>query len=467
MKTDVGWRFRTKARSSLCGLGLGAGLLCAQAVDALPFTQTAAVTRATASDFAGWSVAVGGDWMLVGAPAIGGGPGNVYVYRRNNADGWDYYATITSPDAATGDRFGAALAMDGETIVIGSPTATSAGNANGGRAYLFRHTIVFDPFPPYAGHDAFVEVAELLAPTVDIGNESGFAVAVNGDIAVVGAPYAPRRSGKATYAAAGFAAVFQRNSGGSNAWGRTVTAVGDLDANDNFGYAVAVSGASLLIGAPGARVTPAGTTYHSGRAYFFLVGQNDGSAVYDHYVGTATPAEFRRFGDAVAIDADVAAVGAPGNAGGYAASVDVFTGDGSGYQFTKQLTSPQSDTNPNDRYGAALAVHGPELVVGAPAETYASYTNAGEAYIYARDAGSANFWGLVQPLYLNDNALQNYYGNNAYIAFGSSIAYDGTTLVGGGPLASYSYASTGAAFAFSNDPIFASSFDCQPSVICL
>lgn len=446
---------------------LAAGLLLSATASAFPFGQTGALTRAKPSDLEGWAVAVGGDWMLVGAPTIGAA-GSVYIYRRNNGDRWDYYDALVSPDSAAGDRFGAAIAMDGDSVVIGAPTATAGGDANGGRAYVFRHTVVFDPFPPYAGHDVFVEVAELLAPTTDPGNQFGFAVALGGDIAVVGAPYAPRRSGKSTYAAAGYAAAYQRNSGGADAWGHTATAVGDLDANDNFGYAVAVSGGNLLIGAPGARVTPGGLTYHSGRAYFFLVGQADGSVVYDHYAGTATPADARAFGSAVAIDAFVAAAGAPGHAGGYAASVDVFSADGGGgYPFTKQLTSPQSDTNPNDRYGAALAVHGTELVVGAPAETYVGYTNAGEVYVYGRDTGSANFWGLEQPLYLDDDSLQYYYGSNSYIAFGSSIGYDGTTIAGGGPLASYSYASTGAAFVFSNDPIFANSFDCPPSVLCL
>lgn len=445
-------------------------LLCACAtaqLNAQPFSQTGALTLGQAYEYDGWAVAVSGDWMLVGEPHIAGSGGDVVIYRRNAQDRWDFFTVIGPPSPVDGDEFGAAIAMDGDTIVIGSPTATSGANALGGRAYVFKHTLIFDPTPPYAAHDAFVEVTELLAPTVDPGDEFGFSVAVNGDTAVVGAPYAPRRSLKTTYNGAGYAAVYQRNAGGTNAWGHTSTAVGDLDANDNFGYAVAVSGGNLLIGSPNARVTPAGTTYHSGRAYFFTVDAN-GIATYDHYVGTATPADSRGFGSAVAINASVAAVGAPGAPLGYVASVDVFTADGSGgYPYTKQLTSPQSNTNPADRFGAAVTVQSTQLVVGAPAETYLSYTNAGQVYIYGRDTGSADFWGLIQGLYLNSNSLEFYYGSNAYIAFGSSLAYDGVTLAGGGPLASYSANSTGGTFVFSSDPIFASNFECQPSVLCL
>jgi hypothetical protein len=451
-------------RLSACVFGaLANAAACAQT-----FTQTDSKTQAHAYEFDGWAVAVSGDWMLVGGINIGGNPGVVNVYQRNAQDRWDYFVSISSPDAANNDQFGAAVAMDGDTVVIGAPLATSGGNVNAGRAYIFRHTLIFDPFPPYAGHDAFVEVTELLAPTIDPGDQFGFSVALNGDTAVVGAPYASRRSGKSTYSAAGYASVHQRNAGTANAWGHTSTAVGDLDANDNFGYAVAVSGGNLLIGSPNARVTPAGTTYHSGRAYFFNVDAN-GVATYDHYVGTATPTDSRAFGAAVAIDSSVAAVGAPGAAGGYAASVDVFTADGGGgYPYTKQLVSPYSDTTPTDRFGAAVAVRGTQLVVGAPDETVLlSYPHAGQVYVYGRDTGSAGFWGLIQTLTLGSLSLENYYGVNGYIEYGSSVAYDGITLVGGGPLASYAANSTGAAFVFSNDPIFANGFDCKPSVICI
>lgn len=454
------WRkFTSTGLVRLMGTACLVGTCCSAEAFGL-FSQTATVSRATGYEFDGWSVAVSGDWMLDGGPAIGGGPGVVNIYRRNAQDGWNYFTTIVSPDSADGDQFGAAIAMEGDTVVIGAPAAAPGGNAGAGRAYIFRHTLVFDPFPPFAGHDAFVEVAELLAPTSGAGKEFGFSVAIGGDTAVVGAPYANRLSG-VTYMNAGYAAVYQRNAGGTNAWGHTSTAFGDLHANDNFGYSVAVGGANLLIGSPNGRVTPAGTTYTSGRAYFFNVDGN-GVATYDHYVGTATPANNRAFGAAVAIDASVAAVGAPNAAGGYAASVDVFTADGGGgYPFTKQLVSPYSDTTPTDRFGAALAVHGTQLIVGTPNETILfSYTNAGQVYVYARDEGAPNFWGLIQTLYLDTVPLQYYYGANGYLEYGSSVAYDGVTMVGGAPLASYGGApSVGAAFVFSNDRIFFSGFD--------
>ena len=93
-------------------------------------TETA---RLTASDGAmndrfGYSVAVDGDTVVVGAYGNGGSRGSAYVFTKP-ASGWDdgtEAAQITASDRATNDRFGSSVAIDGDTIVVGAENNDAA-----------------------------------------------------------------------------------------------------------------------------------------------------------------------------------------------------------------------------------------------------------------------------------------------------------------------------------------------------
>jgi len=122
-------------------------------------------------DFFGFSVAVSGDVIVVGADGNdddGPDSGSAYVFGFDGTD-WVEEQKLTASDAAAGDGFGGSVSILGETIVAGA-------TGNSGAAYVFR----FD------GTD-WVEEQKLTASDADSGDGFGRTVAISGEVIVVGA----------------------------------------------------------------------------------------------------------------------------------------------------------------------------------------------------------------------------------------------------------------------------------------
>jgi hypothetical protein len=86
-----------------------------------------------ANDLFGFSVAIDGDTAFVGANS---NQGAVYVFTRSGGS-WTELQKLTAPDAAAGDLFGVSLALDAGTVVIGASGKTERGDAGAGAAYVF------------------------------------------------------------------------------------------------------------------------------------------------------------------------------------------------------------------------------------------------------------------------------------------------------------------------------------------
>lgn len=94
---------------------------------------------AAESDFFGWSVAVDSDTVIVGAYGnddSGASSGSAYVFREVGG-AWQQIAKLVAADAAAGDEFGYSAAISGDTVVIGARRDDSA-VVNSGSAYVFR-----------------------------------------------------------------------------------------------------------------------------------------------------------------------------------------------------------------------------------------------------------------------------------------------------------------------------------------
>jgi hypothetical protein len=133
----------------------------------------------------------------------------------------------------------------------------------------------------------------------------GAAVDVSGDLAIVGSPY----DDFAGLADAGSATILQRTNGGGWIEAATLTASDAAD-SDRFGWSVAISGQTAIVGAP----LVAGFESVTGAAYVYELGGNGAWAqVARLEVGSFLGRSF--FGVSVAIDGDFAVVGAHGGAG--------------------------------------------------------------------------------------------------------------------------------------------------------
>ncbi len=212
---------------------------------------------AEAGDNFGWSVAVDGDTIVVGAfleDAGGTDAGAAYVFGRDEggAGNWGQVKKLTASDAQAGDEFGRSVAVSGDTAVVGA-IFQDAGGSDAGAVYLFGRD--------EGGAGNWGEVKKLTASDAQANDQFGVSVAVSGDTAVVGAHHEDAGGSNA-----GAAYVFGRDEGGADNWGevKKLTA-SDAQAGDEFGVSVAVSGDTTVVGA---KLEGAGG-FWAGAAYVF------------------------------------------------------------------------------------------------------------------------------------------------------------------------------------------------------
>jgi hypothetical protein len=130
-------------------------------------------------DFFGTSVAIDGDYAIVGADQNddgGGSSGSAYIFRRTGTNTWDAGTKILAPDAAGGDFFGRSVAIDGNTAIVGADRNDDAGTSSGS-AYIFRRT----------GTNTWDGGEKILASDDAAGDFFGYSVGISGNIAIVGA----------------------------------------------------------------------------------------------------------------------------------------------------------------------------------------------------------------------------------------------------------------------------------------
>ena len=201
----------------------------------------------------GASMALDGSTLVVGAngATVGGNAaqGAVYVFTESNGT-WTQTQKLTVSDGAAYDNFGLSVALKGSTILVGSPQATIGGNAGQGALYVFAES-----------NGTWSQVQKLTASDGAANSNFGESVALNGSTALIGANNATVKG----HSFQGAAYIFTESNG---TWSQVqkLTA-SDGAANSNFGSAVALNGSTALIGADGSTV--GGNTYQ-GKAYLFM-----------------------------------------------------------------------------------------------------------------------------------------------------------------------------------------------------
>ena len=151
--------------------------------DDRPFIQTAKLAAAdgAAADQFGVSVALDGDTALVGASlanvGANGDQGAAYVFIRTGS-GWTEQARLTAADGASGDHFGTAVAVEGDTAIVGASLANGSSGTDQGAAYVFSRS-----------GTAWTQQDKLTADDGAEWDQFGISVALSGDTALVGANF--------------------------------------------------------------------------------------------------------------------------------------------------------------------------------------------------------------------------------------------------------------------------------------
>ena len=305
----------------------------------------------------GQSVAIDGDTIVVGTAY----KATVYIFRI--ADGGVNEVTTLTPDVAWPENtFGRSVAIDGGTVVVG---AWKDGPVSEGLAYVFRTS---------DGGTTYDQVAVLTADDAAAGDHFGFSVEIDGDTVLVAAQQMPNGGPGAAY-------IFRTSDGGASYDQVAKLTASDGALDDRFSAFLAIEGGTVVIGAP--RDDDAGT--NSGSAYVFRT--NDGWATYS-FVAKLT-ADDAAAGDyfvkEVEIEDGVVAIGAcapPGiePSGGEAVYIFHASDDGLTYSQVAKLTA--ADGVAGDRFGQSLAMDGGTIVVGAMRDEDAG-NRTGSVYVFS------------------------------------------------------------------------------------
>ena len=217
---------------------------------------------AAADDHFGWSVAIDGDTVVIGAYNAGTG-GAVYVYRAS--DGAEL-AKLMASDAAATDNFGRSVAIDGDTVVVGALGDDDGGSASGS-VYVFEKSI----------WGTYSQVAKLTAADAAQYDQFGSSVAIDGATVVVGA-WRDDDDGTSS----GSVYVFEKSWLGSTYGQVAKLTASDASSSDVFGLSVAIGGSTVVVGARGHGY------YNYGAAYVFRT--TDGWTTHTEFKLTAADA---------------------------------------------------------------------------------------------------------------------------------------------------------------------------------
>ncbi|MDZ7371534.1 MAG: T9SS type A sorting domain-containing protein, partial [candidate division KSB1 bacterium] len=279
--------------------------------------------NAQAGENYGWAVAISNNTVLVGSYyktiEIEGqqieyaGAVDVYVYNTNKGT-WDFQTTLTTPEPQEYEGFGYSLAIDGDVALIGAYTRDVGTVTGAGMAFIYRRNGSSWGCEATLSHDEPAKNANF-----------GWSVSISGNIAVVGEPFLDEK---------GAAYVFTYSNGSWSSANKLPANY--LDTKDFFGWSVAASQNSVVIGAWGESSDGSSrndnSRSNSGAAYFFV--QNAGTWVESYFLKAANCETGDSFGYSIAISGDYIIAGASGEDGDGSSPEDNSVADaGAAYVF--------------------------------------------------------------------------------------------------------------------------------------
>lgn len=416
-----------------------AGAIC-------PLDEFAAITDFSHADFEtartldefGTAMATNGDVIAVGLPQNGHSTtdvGNVYLFQRDAASGqWPFLRKLSEPGfSEPGDQFGGALAMQGDTLVVGAVQAGDESQNDAGAVYVFARN--------QGGPDQWGVRQSIIGLENDGLTSFGESIAIDGDRMLVG-------DSEAGSPDVGRVIVYERADSMSN-----FNPVAELlapagDDGIDFARRVALDGDTAVVSDEQFDAEPGGSL--EGRVYVYA--RNPDSGQWGLVKHLALPQEATVFGTAIGISDDRIAVGARVT-GGHVFLFERHAGGPDNWGQIADLTAG-IDSGTADDFGFALDLHSNELLVGA-ANGVGVDNSTGAAYVFRRDAGGPDQWGQVQKLFSQTNNINS--------KFGEALDWAAGVAAIGDPNSDHPDFSAGArvgrAYVYYNDVIFCDPFE--------
>jgi hypothetical protein len=306
-------------------------------------------------------VSLSGNTALVGAYGCddaGHQSGAAYVFVRSGSV-WSQQAKLSANDAAARDRFGMSVAVDGDRALVGAPFEDANGT-DAGAAYVFLRS-------------GTLWSQEKKITDGGAGDQLGFALSLEGDKALIGAPH-----NDSDGLSSGCAYMFRKPPSTTNWWRQKKFRASDASDYDLFGSSVSISGERVLISSHMDDDGGAG----SGAAYVFVL---SGTLWSQEAKLTAGDPTFGRvFGGAVSLSGDLALIGAWGEQdylAPHSGSAYVFLRTGS--TWTQEAKFKASAPVVRDMFGYAVALDGTTALIGKHLD-WAAGLGSGAAHVVVR-----------------------------------------------------------------------------------
>ncbi len=357
----------------------------------------------------GNAVAINGNTMVVGArfdSTTANQAGAAYVYILSGGV-WVQQAVLLASDGALGDKFGYSVAISENTIVVGAfedditdPHPPNALLSNAGSAYVFVRN---------GTNWAFQQKLTDSFPKAN--QEYGNAVAITGETIAVGDSQYDAVNPQISETGAVY--IYRRTG---MVWAETqkLLPAGGSIIFDYFGESVAMSAGKLVVGSPGADIPFTG----AGSVYVFVDGV--GGFTQQDKISIASGANGDQFGCAVAIEGNTMVggalqytpiVGQPAYGAAY-----VFEFNGTSWISQGRIVA--SDGATVDRFGYSVAVSNSVIAVGAREDDTTAGLDAGSTYIFTRSGAT---WTQQQRLAPNDPATGDRFGSSVAMSFGNLV----------------------------------------------
>ena len=349
----------------------------------------------------GAAVAISGDTAVVAAPY--GSPSNeaVYVFVRSGSS-WTYQATLKPLNPVARMGFGASVAIDGDTIVVGAEGLTNSQD----NTYIPGAVFVFVRSGSQWSEQKRFDQPSTYAKSIGFGAS----VAISGDTLAFSELYSEVDDPVYIYVRSGSTWSFQQQLNSPTAEAETSRLL--------FGYSLSLQNNTLVVGTPEEDDEQA-KLMNTGSAFVFV---RSGSTWTPQAKLTAPESkESEFFGISVSIDGDDLAVGAS-NVFDKNRTGSVYMFSRSGSVWNKSQTLQASDMTPVNAFGHCVALKGDRLLVGSPATYLKQEPALDSAYVFKR---SNSTWSEQLRLFPSDTAIGD--------SFGFSVAISPDILLVGAP----------------------------------
>ncbi|MEM7243982.1 MAG: thrombospondin type 3 repeat-containing protein [Acidobacteriota bacterium] len=346
--------------------------------------------------------------LIIGAPwsdDLEIASGSVYVFERQLDGTFTEISRLKASDPQFTARFGYAVALDGDTLVVGAIGGSLGGI--GGAAYVFERDL--------GGPDTWLEVRKITPPVEAPGNAFGTSVAISGDTIAIGA------TENSVPGTTGTVYLYGRDVDGAGAWGLiTNVTASDAEEGDFFGGAVALHDDVLVVG------EDSGSSGDiNGAAYVYLRDEGGTDAWGEVLQLVAFEGALGdRFGNSVALNADRIVVGARTQdlMGRDSGAVYVFERLGERL-WVEDAVLHASDAGDPDQFGFAVSLSDNGGLLAITAYTNENGTDSGSCYVFERDLSTPLGWFEIDKLVARDADDLDLFGS-------SVVATEQTILIG-------------------------------------